>query len=219
MSLWTPTTSRRETTDSMIAALYVEPDGSYANLEGVDVWDEARDARTYAGPHPVVAHPPCARWGSYWWGGPGSKTRRKMGDDGGCLAAAIASVRKYGGVLEHPRNSHGWGRFEINKPPHTGGWVPAGSHGGWTCCVEQGHYGHEARKPTWLVVYGLDPPRLIWGRSEATMKVDPGFKTTEARKLAAQNGWIYEKRLSDYGRIATPEPFRDLLLSMARSVR
>lgn len=47
----------------MIAALYVETDGAYFGLPGVDPWDEARDARKYAGPHPVVAHPPCQRWG------------------------------------------------------------------------------------------------------------------------------------------------------------
>ena len=42
----------------MIAALYVEKDGVYSGLQGVDPWDEARDARLYAGPRPVVAHPP-----------------------------------------------------------------------------------------------------------------------------------------------------------------
>ena len=42
----------------MIAALYVETDGCYYGLPGVDPWDEARDARTYAGPHPVVAQLP-----------------------------------------------------------------------------------------------------------------------------------------------------------------
>lgn len=63
----------------MIAALYVLPDGPYAGLEGVEVWDEARDARTYAGPWPVVAHPPCQRWGRYWSGGPSATVRRKAG--------------------------------------------------------------------------------------------------------------------------------------------
>jgi hypothetical protein len=45
-----------------VAALLVEADGVYANLPGVDCWDEARDARLYDGPYPVVAHPPCQRW-------------------------------------------------------------------------------------------------------------------------------------------------------------
>jgi hypothetical protein len=51
-----------------VAALYVEPQGCYVGVPGVDPWDEARDARTYAGPHPVVAHPPCQRWGRFWHG-------------------------------------------------------------------------------------------------------------------------------------------------------
>jgi hypothetical protein len=46
----------------MIAALYVETNGAYWDLPGVDPWDETRDARQYDGPHPVVAHPPCQRW-------------------------------------------------------------------------------------------------------------------------------------------------------------
>jgi len=45
-----------------VAALYVQTDGVYYGLPGVDPWDEERDARTYVGPHPVVAHPPCQLW-------------------------------------------------------------------------------------------------------------------------------------------------------------
>ncbi len=68
----------------MIAALYVLPDGPYAGLPDVDPWPEDRDARTYAGPWPVVAHPPCARWGRYWGGGPSARIPRLLGDDGQC---------------------------------------------------------------------------------------------------------------------------------------
>lgn len=46
-----------------VAALYVETGGCYFGLEDVDPWDIHRDARLYPGPWPVVAHPPCERWG------------------------------------------------------------------------------------------------------------------------------------------------------------
>ena len=183
-----------------IAALYVIPDGPYFNQPGVDLWDEAKDARLYPGPHPVIAHPPCARWGKYWfYGGPGR--RHVLGDDVGCFEAALQAVRKWGGVLEHPEGSHAWRQFQILRPPKYGGWKIADAWG-FTCCVEQGNYGHPARKATWLYVSGVsiaDLPFLKWGRSSADRKVDD--------------------HLSKCQRMLTPEPFRDLLINIARSVK
>lgn len=92
----------------MIAALFVQTGGCYFGVDDVDPWDEPRDARTYAGPHAVVAHPPCERWGRYWYGGPmlhALGKRKERGADGGCFAAAIEAVRRFGGVLEHPEAS------------------------------------------------------------------------------------------------------------------
>jgi hypothetical protein len=88
-----------------IAALFVATGGAYFGLPGVIPWDEERDARGYLGPYPVVAHPPCERWGRYWGVGPmlhGTPSQKELGDDGGCFASAISSVRAFGGVLEHP---------------------------------------------------------------------------------------------------------------------
>ena len=202
----------------MIAALYVATGGCYFDLEGVDPWDEPRDARLYAGPHPVVAHPPCQRWGRYWHGGPSAKVRRVKGDDGGCFAAALASVRVHGGILEHPEASAAWQAFGLLAPPREGGWVPAGDLLGWTCCVEQGHYGHRARKATWLYAAGVTTlPELRWGPSEATIKLDDGYHSAEERRRATKTGAV--QRMSKRERTATPHPFRDLLLSIARSVR
>lgn len=75
----------------MISALFVEKNGSYFGLENVDPWDIDRDARTYAGPHAVVAHPPCDRWCQM---APVNQARygHKIGDDAGCFASALASV-------------------------------------------------------------------------------------------------------------------------------
>jgi hypothetical protein len=87
----------------VIAALFVDKRGCYGGLEGVDAWDIERDARLYDGPWPVVAHPPCERYGRYWHGGPSAKVRRVKGDDGGCFAAALAAVRKWGGVSSTPK--------------------------------------------------------------------------------------------------------------------
>ena len=201
----------------MIAALYVQSGGCYFGLPEVDPWDEQRDARLYDGPHPVVAHPPCERWGRYWSGGPSARVRRVKGDDGGCFAAALASVRKWGGVLEHPEASHAWAAHGLVAPPKHGGWVAADFIGGWTCCVEQGHYGHHARKATWLYAYGVKLPTLRWGQSEAKMKLDDEYHSADERRRAIKTGVV--ERLSKKQRAATPIPFRDLLISIAETVQ
>lgn len=198
----------------MIAALFVAPGGVYYGLPDIDPWGEDRDARLYAGPHPVIAHPPCARWGRYWSGGPSARVKRLKGDDGGCFAAALAAVRRWGGVLEHPEASHAWRAFGLNHPPRRGGWVNADVEGGWTCCVEQGHYGHPARKATWLYVVGLVLPALTWGPCVGKMRLEDGFHSAEERRRAVKTGIC--RRLSKRQRSATPVEFRDLLITMVK---
>lgn len=200
----------------MIAALYVQTNGVYYGLTDVDPWDKARDARTYAGPHPVVAHPPCERWGRYWSGGPSAKVRRRLGDDGGCFAAALAAVRRWGGVLEHPAGSHAWRHFGLKVPVRSGGWVDADDRGGITCCVDQGNYGHQAAKATWLYAVLKDVPGLEWGPSGKRLDLS-GCKTEKERRRLIKTGVC--QRLSKKQRAATPIPFRDHLLDMARSAR
>lgn len=111
----------------MIAVLYVEKNGCYFDIPGIDPWDETRDARLYPGTYPVIAHPPCQRWGKMWAGQPlwikRTGQRKKKGDDGGCFAAALQAVRDFGGILEHPFGSHAWVHFSLSKPPRGGGWI------------------------------------------------------------------------------------------------
>ena len=202
----------------MIAALFVEEHGCYYGLEGVEPWDVERDARAYPGPWPVVAHPPCERWGRYWSGGPSAHERRKLGDDGGCFASALASVRRFGGVLEHPHGSHAWRAYGLSIPPYAGGWIPAdgeiGSPIGWTCCVDQGGYGHRARKATWLYAVRVTLPSLTWRSPHEHVRFDSGYHSPEERKARYRGP---TERLSHKQRLSTPLAFRDLLLSIARS--
>ena len=202
----------------LIAALYVQAGGCYYGLPDVDPWDVARDARTYGGPHPVVAHPPCQRWGRYWGGAPCKPGQYKLGDDDGCFSAALEAVRIWGGVLEHPEGSHAWRTFGLNTPPRGGGWVVADWNGGWTCCVEQGHYGHFARKATWLYANGADLPSLIWGtcgqRIHPVALAKHGYAKARRIGVMAMIGGKDKTKIRD----ATPIEFRDLLLSIARTV-
>lgn len=200
-----------------VAALYVETDGAYFGLPGVEPWDVTRDARGYAGPHPVVAHPPCQRWGRYWHGAPNRPHEYRLGEDAGCFAAALTSVRNYGGVLEHPAYSKAWRFFGLTSPDRGAGWSEADSFGGWTCYVEQGHYGHIGRKATWLYAVGATRPKLIWGSSG--QRIHPtaleryGYEKARRIGVMAMIGGKDKTKL----RNATPASFRDLLIGMARA--
>jgi hypothetical protein len=196
----------------MIAALYVETGGIYFGREDVDPWDEARDARKYAGPWPVVAHPPCQRWGALGranyarWGG----EHNRPGNDGGCFVSALIAVRLFGGVLEHPEKSMAFAKFGLSKPPSGGGWKMIRSRE-WVCEVCQVNYGHRAMKKTWLFYCGdVQPPELRWGNKPGTHQC--GFQDQRGK---ARNKPTLSKRDAN----ATPPEFAEVLIAMARSAR
>lgn len=205
----------------MIAALYVQTGGCYFGIEGVDPWDERRDARKYAGPFPVVAHPPCQRWGKFWAGQPlaikRTGIRKVKGDDGGCFTHALDTVRKFGGIIEHPWGSHAWPHFGLAKPLRTGGWIKADDCGGWTCCVEQGRYGHYARKPTLLYACRTTLPELDWGIGESRIPQELIDRVGIRKAKRIGEVCIRGGGVDSTPRIGTPTPFRDLLISIARS--
>lgn len=191
----------------MIAALYVETNGCYYGIDGVDPWDEARDARTYNGPHRVIAHPPCERWGALAavnfarWGG----EHNRPGNDGGCFASALDAVKRWGGVLEHPAKSRAFAAHGIPKPIGSG-WQRV--NGGWVCEVWQSAYGHRANKATWLFYVGPSPHDLRWDRPRGSHQVGQHDQRGKARN---------KPTLGRKEARATPIAFRDELLKLARS--
>ena len=197
----------------MVAALFVAAGGCYFGLPDVDPWDEARDARLYAGPWPVVAHPPCARWcrlAKFVE----SRTGLAVGDDGGTFASALASVRRWGGVLEHPAWSMAWA-FHGLLVPQARGWDRMLT-GEWVTEVRQRAYGHRASKATWLLYVGDTPPPILDWRSQAPIAV-VGSCSRRGDGSVWKRGSV--ERLSGRERSATPPAFRDLLLGMARGAK
>lgn len=195
----------------MIAVLYVETNGAYFGLPNVDPWDVERDARQYAGPHAVVAHPPCNRWCRL---APVNEARygHKVGDDGGCFASALASVREFGGVLEHPGGTFAWAAFGLMRPLN-GAWTQSLFYDGWVTEVYQRNYGHKANKQTWLYYAGQRPPDLDWSTPappEAWISTDRPRAELEAMGI----GQLTKKEAK-----ATPAAFRELLISMAEGAR
>jgi hypothetical protein len=200
----------------VIAALFVMSNGVYSNLPDVDLWDERRDARLYPGRHRVIAHPPCERWGRYWHGSPRKPHQYQLGDDGGCFAAALKAVRQWGGVLEHPAYSHAWDAFDLPRPVAGQGWSTTLFDQEMVCHVEQGHYGHMARKATWLLACECRTPELIWEpapqRLSAVALERHGYEKARRSGVMAYVGGKDRKEI----RGATPVEFRDLLLSMVQ---
>jgi hypothetical protein len=156
----------------MTDALFIDPKGIYPRLLGPEhCWDEERDARTYTGPGPVVAHPPCQLWTAmaavnfkrY------PKEKNRPGNDGGCFAFALEQLSRCGGVLEHPAGSKAFAAHGIPKPGR--GWGPVGE-GLWVCELSQCAYGHRARKRTWLIYCGtLTPFELDWSEPPYTHQI------------------------------------------------
>ncbi len=128
---------------ALVAGLYVDPAGPYFGRADVDPWDEKRDARLYAGPLPVVAHPPCGPWGAL--------RHLYLGSAHDCGPRAVEQVRAFGGVLEHPARSLLWDYMGLPKP----GAGELFGDDGFTVEIDQCAWGHVARKKTWLWFVGV----------------------------------------------------------------
>lgn len=165
-----------------VAALYVDPKGPYPKLEGVDAWPAERDARLYDGPHPVVAHPPCAPWSKMRW----LANRKNFKRDKSCAPRALEQVRAFGGVLEHPEHSTFWQHAKLPTPLWSS-MHGADEHGGRSYLVRQVAWGHRCVKPTWLYVIGVDHDLVCVGirhGGTATHCVTSGPGQTPGLKVA-----------------------------------
>lgn len=191
-----------------VAALYIDPRGPYPPLEGVDCWDEQRDARYYIGDSPVVAHPPCGPWGGL--------RHQCHGAGRDCGPRAVDQVRVWGGVLEHPAWSTLWDHCRLPKPGEG-----TDSDGGYTIEIEQVEWGHVARKRTWLYIVGVHPAAAL----RILIPPFPGRQPTHwvsgGRRKRAGGGSVPPgiKVCSAQQRRRTPPALAAALVELAREAR
>jgi hypothetical protein len=188
---------------SDVAVLYIDKNGCYPKLVVPEnCYDEARDARTYAGPWPVVAHPPCGNW---------SALRHLAGDCHKWLGPqAVDQVRLYGGVLEHPARSGLFYHCRLPIPEE----LPDG-FGGRTFDVEQCDFGHPARKKTWLYCVRCVPKPESYPHPREPTHWCSGVHTPGARGETPPG----IKVCSAQQRRRTPVAFATWLLDLAATAR
>lgn len=183
--------------EKTVAVLFARADSIYKEIPWVDVYDAQRDARTYDGPYPVVAHPPCRAWGRL------RKFARPRPDERNLGRLAVALVREFGGVLEHPAGSTLWGAQRLPMPASG----ERDQYGGWTLAAPQKWWGHKAEKSTWFYIVGCahgDVPDLPIVLGDATHVV-------QSRKRHD-----YRPHISKAEREHTPQPLAQWLIELAR---
>lgn len=183
---------------STVAVLFARADSNYKPMQMCDVWDAERDARRWPGGSAVIAHPPCRAWGRL------RHFAKPRPDEKELALFAVEQVRRWGGVLEHPKASTLWDAAGLPKP----GRAPD-QWGGYTIEVRQCDWGHKAEKLTWLYIVGVEPDDL-------PIMPPPGVPTGVVKP---QRGVPRDlKCITKAEREHTPEPFCIWLVNLARRV-
>lgn len=181
-----------------VAVLFARADSVYKALPDVEVYDAERDARTYDGPHSVVAHPPCRAWASL------RNHSKPRPDERNLARLAVALVREFGGVLEHPYKSTLWKAQQLPAVGH------CDSYGGFTLVIDQNWWGHRAQKRTRLYVVGCKPSQapampMVLGEATHTVGLWSGRDKATCRPSIAKHEYEH-----------TPLKLAEWLVDLAR---
>lgn len=180
-----------------VAVLFARSDSHYKSLADVEVYDMERDARTYDGPYPIVAHPPCRGWGAFAW------RANARPDEKNLARLAVSLVRAFGGVLEHPAASKLWKDQMLPMP------TKIDHFGGFTLPIDQHWWGHRASKRTFLYIVGCKPtdvPDIPFVMSEPTHVIGDVGRASKGNK---------KPEISKAEREHTPPELAKWLVSLA----
>jgi hypothetical protein len=194
---------------STVSVLFARSDSNYKVMPGTDVWDAKRDALTWPGGTPVIAHPPCRTWGTL------SHLFEHPPGERDLAPWAVAQVRRFGGVLEHPSKSRLWPELGLPKPGERDAF------GGWTLAIYQSDFGHRAQKKTHLYIVGCAPsdvPPIPIVLGKTTHVISQNRTLPGGRRLRkGMPGWRPD--CSEAEQEHTPPELAAWLLELARRCR
>ena len=193
-------------TTALVSVLFVRPDSIYKSLAEVDCYDAQRNALTWPGGSPVVAHPPCRTWSQL------RAFAKAPAEEHDLALWAIEQVRRWGGVLEHPATSKLWEAAQLPRP----GGLPD-EWGGWTWECDQYHWGHLARKRTRLYIVGtMVLPSIPYRVGEPTHCVSSLSGQRRSREERHRLP-TWKPELGPNRRDKTPVAFASWLIALARA--
>jgi hypothetical protein len=193
-----------------VAVLFARADSCYKSFPSCDVYDFERDARTYVGTLPVIAHPPCRSWARL------RQFAKPRPDEKALALFAVDQVRRCGGVLEHPEKSTLWEACGLPLPG-----CGYDDFGGWTLGIAQKDFGHRAHKSTWIYVVGVSPgdlPPPLFSLVQATHVIAQGRTLPNGDRIRKGHpSWRPEVTRAE--REHTPPLLAAWLVAVARAAR
>jgi hypothetical protein len=152
-----------------VAILCCSTKSVYKTMPDLECYDEKRDARTFTGGMPVIAHPPCRRWTQYGMAMMQARQTRhgiitpesEVNEERELGVFCAEQVKQWGGILEQPARSK---LFAAAGLPLPGSPQSADS---FSLHVWQSWWGYPVKKGTWLYFRGIsqfaiDIPFRLW---------------------------------------------------------
>lgn len=172
-----------------VAVLFASRVSIYHELAdelNLEVYDEPRDARTFTGGMPIVAHPPCRSWSAYT----AHQSKPQPGERQLALWC-VEQLRKYGGVLEQPAHSRLFEASNIPRPSDNA------KDNEWSAQVWQSWWGFEIRKRTWLAFFhvsqsAVEFPFALWDQYPDRKIWNKKSTNNRARTCEAMARWLVD---------------------------
>jgi hypothetical protein len=183
----------------VIPVLFTRKDSIYLSLPNTDCFDIDRNAKSYTGSSPIIAHPPCRSWGVL------AHLAKPREGEKELAPWAVDLVRKNGGVLEHPRGSGLWREKPLPLPGQFD------EFGGFTFPVFQLWFGHKAQKATFLYICGCLPLQL------PAVPLHLGSASYVVAKSRSKHQKLPEISKSDRER--TPVLFAEFLIDIVKVIQ